>query len=133
MVKEETAKVAEKKVPDVPKKKTEGAPAPEGKVKETKPKVVKTGAKYTMLKNYDPAGSEKMPLQCKQILGILNDAPDKTLNKKDLLEKMTTIVQTRQPIDRILAFYQPRLLSGKYISMEAIIAPVAAPAEAPKA
>jgi hypothetical protein len=114
-----------KKLPEIPKKN----PAPEGATKESKPpkekkeKVIRVGAKYTLLKEYDPAGSEKMPLQCKQILTIIGAAPDKTITKADLLEEMKKIVVTRQPIDRILAFYQPRIISGKYIKMETLTGP----------
>lgn len=132
------AKVAGKG-PELPKKvsaempkvpvKTVGEPKPK---KEKAAKVETVGANYTLLKAFDAAGSEKMPLQCRQILEILGKAEGQTLEKKDFLAEMAKIIQTRQPIERILAFYQPRLLSGKYFKMDKITA-VAKPAEAPAA
>lgn len=124
------AKSEAKKVPEIPKK-TKAAPdVPKKEVaekpkKEKVVKPVKTGTKYTLLKNFDPAGAEKMPLQCRQILTIIDEAPGKAITKVDLLEKMKTAVITRQPIERILAFYQPRIISGKYVAMEAITSVVA--------
>ena len=131
----------DKKVPDVPKKikgTVDKMPAPETKVvgepKPKKEKAQKSGTSYVLLKNFDPAGGTKMPLQSQQILKILDSAPDKTLEKSALLAEMTKIVVTRQPIERILAFYQPRLISGNYFKMVPVIVP-ATPAntEAPAA
>jgi hypothetical protein len=131
------ANLAGKKAPELPKKVTAEMPKVPVKVvgepkpkKEKAAKVETVGTNYTLLKNFDAAGSEKMPLQCRQILEILDKAEGKTLEKKDFLAEMTKIIQTRQPIERILAFYQPRILSGKYISMEKLTAPVAKAAEA---
>lgn len=130
-----------KAAPAIPPKRgvSDKMPPPEvrvvddGKGKKKEPKPTKTGMNYILLKNYSAEGGTKMPLQCQQILKILDEAPDKTLEKKDLLAKMTEIVQTRQPIERILAFYQPRLISGEFIKMTPVIAPAPAPAETPAA
>lgn len=115
------------KMPEVPVKVVGEAAPP----KERKPRATSGGTKYTLLKQFSSEGGAKMPLQSQQILQILAAAPGQSLEKKDLLAEMTKIVATRQPIERILAFYQPRLISGGYFKMEAVVA--AAPAAVPNA
>lgn len=125
----------EKKIPEIPKKKSKGTvarmPEPEvvevdgGPTKVRKPRTPKSGTLYTLLKNYDSASGTKMPLQSRQILTILDEADGKALEKGELLTKMKEVIVTRQPIERILAFYQPRLISGSYFKMTPIIAEVA--------
>ena len=103
-----------------------GAPAPgaEGAAKTPKEKVV-VNAFYTFVRK--PGENEKkVPLQANQILDILSgskdgdteDAPFTKMSRKDLLDKMTAVVQTRQPIERILGFYQPILVKAGYITVE---------------
>ncbi len=101
--------------PEVPK----GAEAPvsvEGKVrKEKAPAAPAAPAKYTFVKL--PGKEDKnLPKQATQILEILkeNDGP---MDKADLLEKMAAVIETRQPIERILGFYQPRLLANGFFSV----------------
>jgi len=97
------------------------------------PKVAKAGSKFILLKELEEA--TKMPLQCKQIIGILSGAAGKTLNREELLAKMVAFpIVTRQPMERILGFYQSRLVSGNWVKIEAVIKPAEAPkADAPKA
>ena len=97
------------------------------------PKVAKAGSKFILLKELEEA--TKMPLQCKQIIGILSAAKDKTLGREDLIAKMIALpIVTRQPMERILGFYQSRLVSGNWVKIEAVIKPAEAPkADAPKA
>ena len=125
----------EKKIPEIPKKKgtVDKMPKTETKIvgeKAPKVKAPKSGTAYVLLKNFDPAGGTKMPLQSQQILTILANAENQTLEKSILLAKMKDIVVTRQPIERILAFYQPRLISGNYFKMIPVIAEVKADAPA---
>lgn len=98
--------------------------------KEAKPRVTKSDSRFVLLKELEPAS--KMPLQCKQIVGILSAAEGKTLTRTDLLTAMTPIISTRQPIERILGFYQSRLVSGDWVRIEPIVAPVV-PGTAPAA
>ena len=89
------------------------------------PKVAKAGSKFILLKELEEA--TKMPLQCKQIIGILSAAKDKTLGREDLIAKMIALpIVTRQPMERILGFYQSRLISGNWVKIEAVIKPVIA-------
>lgn len=92
------------------------------------PKVAKAGSKFILLKELEEA--TKMPLQCKQIIGILSGAKDKTLGREDLIAKMIALpIVTRQPMERILGFYQSRLISGNWVRVDTVVKP----AEAPKA
>lgn len=75
--------------------------------KEAKPK----NYLITEIKAVEP--ETKMPLQCKQIMAIISEAKSLTLN--ELVEKMKSVVQTRQPYERIFTFYRPRLLREGYI------------------
>ena len=111
-------------------------PEPEVKVvgepkekKERAPCVTKAGTTYKLL--MELAEDTKMPLQCKQIVGILSAAPDKSLNREDLIAKMIALpIVTRQPMERILGFYQSRLVAGNWIRIQPIVA-VAKPAPEP--
>jgi hypothetical protein len=106
----------EVKIVDTPEKK-----------KAAKPRVTKTGSNFILLKELEP--STKMPQQCKQIIGLLSAAENKTMTKEALLAAMVPIITTRQPIERILAFYQSRLVSGNWVRIEPIAA--AQPAQEP--
>jgi hypothetical protein len=90
-----------------------------GEKKERKPRVAKTGSKFVFIKGPDEGA--KMPLQCKQIIEILAKVPE-GMDRADLLKAMTGVIATRQPIERILAFYQSRLVAGKYVRVEATVA-----------
>lgn len=70
-------------------------------------------------------GDKKLPLQANQILDILagagqesEDGPFSIMARKDLLDRMKDVVVTRQPIERILGYYQPILTKAGYISVE---------------
>jgi len=97
--------------------------------KPRKARVSKAGTKFILTKELDE--TTKMPLQCKQIIGVLSAAKNKTLNREDLIGAMTAVpIVTRQPMERILGFYQSRLISGGFIKTEAVVAPVASAAPA---
>lgn len=101
---------------------------PAEKEKKEKRVVSKASAKIYAIKDAS-APEVKMPLQCKQIMAILNAAPGKVMQRETLLEEMAKVVVTRQPIERIFGFYQSRLIAGGYIKVEAAPKPVAAPKE----
>jgi hypothetical protein len=115
------------KMPAVPTKIVPGKPGDE-KEKKT---VAKANSLFTLLKSKDE--NAKMPKQCQQILEILAKAKDKTLSRNVLLEEMKKIVETRQPIERILGFYQSRLVSGNYVRITAAPAPAKEAKEAKEA
>jgi hypothetical protein len=109
------------KMPAVP---TVVVPGKPGDEKERSKKTVsKADSLFTLLKDKDE--NAKMPKQCQQILEILGKANNKTLSRSVLLEEMKKIVETRQPIERILGFYQSRLVNGNYIRISAAPAPAA--------
>lgn len=122
------------KAPEIPKKKihktmppletkeVDGPPEvkPKKEKKEPVPKMPKA-ENITLLKEL--TFEDKMPLQCKQIIGLLSDAQNKTLTREALLEVMVPVIATRQPIERIYSFYRPRLISGGWISIVPIVAP----------
>ena len=117
------AKVKEEK-PTLSTVKTETpADAAKAAKKKAAKAVVKANVKYIGLKDAAPA-EVKMPLQCKQIMAILNAAPAKTMLREALLAEMTKVVVTRQPIERILGFYQPRLISSGFLKIEVEPKPV---------
>jgi hypothetical protein len=109
------------KMPAVPTKVVPGKPGDEKE--KSKKTVSKADSLFTLLKDKDE--NAKMPKQCQQILEILGKAKDKTLNRSVLLEEMKKIVETRQPIERILGFYQSRLVNGNYIRISVAPAPAA--------
>ena len=103
-----------KTMPATPVKIVPGKPGDE---KDKAKVVAKANSSFTLLKGKEEGA--KMPKQCQQILEILATAKDKTLNREVLLAEMTKVVETRQPIERILGFYQSRLVSGNYIRITA--------------
>jgi hypothetical protein len=120
----ETKETAKKdKAPEVPKKKKEHEtmPKPEVKVVEGQPgdekkkRTVNAAVEYSLKR--EPTAEDKLPPQCKQIVDILAAAPDKKLNRETLLAEMTKVVKTRQPMERILGYYQPRLISKGLVIM----------------
>lgn len=73
------------------------------------------------LKRYyrtDTVPSDKSPLQLKQILSVLPSTPEEAITN----EQWTTAVsklpefRTRQPIERIIAFYKKRMLIENLIA-----------------
>ncbi len=99
--------------------KTEGASAAAGGTVDKaakEPKVVKVS---TFVFKDEPGESQKkLPQQCAQILGLIKDAGEEGILKADLLSKMTPIIVTKQPIERILGFYQPRLVKEGYVEVK---------------
>lgn len=98
------------------------APTPEA-AKEAKERQV-MNVNYRFVKK-PGEGDKKLPLQANQILDILagtgqesEDGPFSIMARKDLLDRMKDVVVTRQPIERILGYYQPILTKAGYISVE---------------
>lgn len=72
-------------------------------------------------------GGKKLPLQAQQTFDIIKEAGNAGIARETLLEKMKIVVVTRQPMERILGYYQPRLVSGNLIVVTAPAAPAVAP------
>lgn len=81
--------------------------APKAK-KQPKPKVIKT---YKALSKKRP---EKMAPQAAVILDVLGNGP---LAREDLLKKLESKLETKQPAKVVLAFYQSRLVKDGYLSI----------------
>ena len=106
---------------------TTAAPTEQTKAEPTKaePKERQVmNANYRFVKK-PGEGEKKLPLQANQILDILagtgqesEDGPFNVMARKDLLDRMKDVVVTRQPIERILGYYQPILTKAGYISVE---------------
>lgn len=65
---------------------------------------------------------KKLAPQAKVILDTL-EAAGGPLTKSQLLESLQGKIQTVQPVERILAFYQKCLIEGNYMSMQKPVAP----------
>jgi hypothetical protein len=93
----------------MPKKKTEAETAQEA----TTPKAKKAKAEPKAEMVYTHTGQEpscKMPPQALGILNIIKEA--KTIGRTDLVSAMDGVIQTKQPLTRILAYYQKLLLES---------------------
>lgn len=59
---------------------------------------------------------DKLPKQAAQIIGVLDThGVGKEMERDDLLVEMKKVIETKQPIERILSFYQSRLKSSGLI------------------
>lgn len=58
---------------------------------------------------YAAEPESKLPPQAQGIVNILKEAGKKGLSRKDLVEAMEGTIETRQPIGRILTYYQKLL------------------------
>jgi hypothetical protein len=59
----------------------------------------------------DPA-KDKCPKQMQVILDVLKEAGPEGLERKVLVEKITSLLATKQAPERILAFYAPAMLTA---------------------
>ena len=78
--------------------------------KESKPRVEKT---YSFVKGIGE--EDKLPAQAVCIVNALEE--EGTLTKTQLTAALDGVVQTKQPVERIVAFYQKRLVDAGYIAM----------------
>jgi len=66
---------------------------------------------FTFLTEVDADGNEiKLPPQAKGILNILKAAKKKGLSRENLVAAMDGVIETRQPLGRILSYYQKKLV-----------------------
>lgn len=65
-------------------------------------------------------GDKKLPKQAQGIVNILEAASEEGrdgMSRTDLCEAMTQVIETRQPIGRILTYYQKPLVEGGYVEI----------------
>lgn len=55
------------------------------------------------------ASDEKLTPQAKQMVQLIKDAMPAGIDRKTLVEQLTPIVKTRQPVERIIGFYAQTL------------------------
>lgn len=103
--------MAEKKQPATPA--TTAAPAAPA---PTAPASTKGSADVFVFKS-DTYGDKKPAPQARQIVEILK--AKKTCTRDELVAAMTGVVQTRQPMGRILSYYQKKLVEGGFITVGA--------------
>lgn len=60
----------------------------------------------------------KLPPQAQGIVNILKEKGKKGLSRKDLIDAMTGTIETRQPVGRILTYYQKRLVECGAVKIE---------------
>lgn len=63
----------------------------------------------------EPEG--KMAPQCTGILNILREAGKDGLTRAELTEAMDGVIETRQPLGRILSYYQKKLVESGAVTM----------------
>lgn len=99
----------------------EGQETQEGQ--DDEPKAAKTGKRgprkvgviYKALRN--PIEGEKLSPQAEVILSVIKDAGDEGIKRGDLIMNLSSALTTRQPAERVLAFYQPKLVAASLISV----------------
>ena len=95
-------------------KEVKAKPAKEPKVKTVKAFVVPTPV--TALEGLAKETYEKLPLQAKQVIMAIGDGQH--YSKEDWVARVSAFdgFVTRQPVIRIVAFYQARLLAAGFVA-----------------
>lgn len=65
-----------------------------------------------------PEGAKKLAPQAQGIVDTIKAAGDKGVTRKKLCEALTSVITTRQPIERILTYYQKPLLNEGWITVD---------------
>ena len=60
---------------------------------------------------------KNLPPQAAAILNIVKEAGKKGISRKDLVAAMEGVVTTRQPLSRILTYYQKRLVEEECVEL----------------
>jgi hypothetical protein len=63
-------------------------------------------------------GSKKLAPQAQCIVNIIEAAGKKGLTRKELGQEMKGVVLTKQPVGRILSYYQKMLVDRGYVEIE---------------
>lgn len=67
---------------------------------------------------YQGEAENKLPPQAQGIVNILKEAGKKGLSRAEIVEAMTGVIETRQPVGRILTYYQKRLVEEGCITID---------------
>lgn len=63
-------------------------------------------------------GAKKLAPQAQAIVNLIQAEGKNGVTRATLVTNMTGVVQTRQPLGRILSYYQKALVEGGYVSIE---------------
>lgn len=63
-------------------------------------------------------GAKKLAPQAQQIVNLIEAAGDEGITRQDLVKDMEGVVETRQPLGRILSYYQKAMIEQGYITVE---------------
>lgn len=95
--------------------KFEGADGAGEQPSEKRKTVRKAALLYKHLR--DPINGEKLAPQSQLILATIKDGGEGGINRGDLIMKLSSLLTTKQPPERVLAFYQPKLVESGLISV----------------
>jgi len=90
---------------------TNGTAPAEKKAAKKKAPVVKL-----FVKGKELGEKDKLPPQAKVIVGLIRDMSP--VKRDDLVKAMKGKIKTRQPEERILSYYQSRLVNEGYIKIQ---------------
>jgi len=89
-----------------------------------KKKPAKSGNRVTSNDNFVCLATEiegkKLSPQAQVIVNTLAAGKNKKMARKQLIETLEGVLETRQPVGRVLAYYQPTLLSDGYVAIEKV-------------
>lgn len=71
-------------------------------------------------------GSKKLAPQAQNIVNLVQAAGDAGITRAELLKSMVGVVTTRQPMGRILGYYQKEIQDKGYVTFVKAAVPVAA-------
>lgn len=81
-----------------------------------------------ILKDGKPVEVAKGAPQMKVIINAIVAAGPKGLTRANLVKNLTGVLQTRQPVGRIVSYYQKEMINGGYVTIEKEVAPAPATA-----
>lgn len=67
-------------------------------------------------------GAKKLAPQAQNIVNLIQAAGKSGITRVDLVAKMNGVVQTRQPLGRILSYYQKEIQEKGYVTVEKAVA-----------
>lgn len=88
-----------------------------------KPKTDKPKTKLVIVPGRPLAAEDKLATQARIIVEVVHEVGTKS--REELLEVLKDRVKTRQPIERILGYYQKTLETKGFIKIEKVPEPVA--------
>ena len=68
-------------------------------------------------------GAKKLAPQAQGIVNLIQAAGKGGISRVDLVKNMEGVITTRQPLGRILSYYQQEIVAKGYVTMDAVAAP----------